>query len=259
MKIIDLRGRVFGRLTVIARDYTSIKSQARWICNCSCGNTTIVFGNNLRKGSTRRCGCLFLESIRETSNHVIKHGRHSSPEYQAYHDMLQRCYNDKVRNYHRYGGRGIEVCFEWRVSFENFFRDMGLRPSKRYSLDRIENDGNYEPGNCRWATREEQDNNKSANVRYFIDGDSLTISQISRRYNIPRARLESRLKRGDDIEKAVTPEIRYKPMKQYCSEDGVCKSLKEWGYELDIPYRKMWKLIHERGKSLDEIISSKRD
>lgn len=115
-------------------------------------------------------------------------------EYRSWYGMIQRCYNPKHDNYHRYGGRGIQVCNHWQQSFKNFLTDMGPRPTPRHSIDRIDNDGHYEPGNCRWATIEEQSNNKSTTLRVKLDnGETVTSKQLRDRYNLTRNQLYSRL------------------------------------------------------------------
>ena len=253
MKFIDLTGRKFGRLTAIARSKGSTSSGYKWFCVCDCGNETFVLGSNLRHGHVRSCGCLVKEFHKRDKSWLLKHGMYKSPEYQAYHDMIQRCTNPESQRWDRYGSRGITVCPRWLESFENFYTDMGPRPSKNHSLDRKDNNGNYDPDNCRWATFIEQVNNKSDNRTYDLNGETLTISQIARKYNIPRGRLATRLKNGDTIENAVSPGVRYKPMHQY-ELDGVSKSLKEWANEYDLPYRRLWKRIHESGMSLRQAL-----
>lgn len=256
MKFIDLTGQKFGRLTAIVRSIGRTANGYKWFCECDCGNETFVLGVNLRSGQTRSCGCLSLEVNRAEKPWAVKHGMYKSPEYQAYHDMIRRCTNPDSQRWDRYGARGISVCPRWLESFENFYSDMGPRPSKNHSLDREDNDGNYEPGNCRWTTFLEQVNNKSDNRTYDLNGETLTISQIARKYNIPRGRLDTRLKKGDSIEEAISPEVRYKPMHQY-EMNGISKSLKEWASEYGLPYRKVWKRIHESGMTLEQAINRK--
>lgn len=155
----DLRGKIFHRLIVIdtADRLDNAIKEVAYRCLCECGNEVVVSARSLLSNNTKSCGCYHDELLR-TNN--IKHNMCYSVEYSAWRHMLQRCYNPNTKHYNRYGGRGIEVCHRWRESFENFYKDMGPRPVG-LSIDRIDNDGNYEPGNCRWATSKQQMNNRS--------------------------------------------------------------------------------------------------
>jgi hypothetical protein len=152
---IDLTGLHFDRLTVLG-----FKGRARghswWWCLCSCGKVTPARMQRLRLGKKKSCGCWKVETDKI---HSLVHGQSTgprTPEYRAWQNMLNRCRNPRVKKYPLYGGRGITVCDRWRESFQNFFADMGRKPTAKHSLDRIDVDGNYEPANCRWATSAEQ-------------------------------------------------------------------------------------------------------
>ena len=153
----DIRGIRFGRLTAIERIGTSKTTRAAiWECRCDCQNECSVVSTRLRSGNTASCGCLYKET-RHTNN--FRHGLSHSPEYRSWRGMFSRCCTQKNPKYPTYGGRGIAVCKRWR-KFTNFISDMGFRPTSGHSIDRINNDGNYEPSNCRWATRGQQQLNK---------------------------------------------------------------------------------------------------
>jgi hypothetical protein len=152
----DITGRRFARLLVISRSpRPNPKSQkAQWICRCDCGTQLDVVGDNLRTGNTRSCGCLKKEL---SISRPFKHGQSHTLAYRSWHGARSRCTDPEDPAYSYYGARGITFCARWD-KFENFLADMGDRPRGR-SLDRIDNDGNYEPDNCRWATRAEQRKN----------------------------------------------------------------------------------------------------
>ena len=149
--LADLTGQAFGLLTVLERAPNTAQSrQAHWLCVCACGKETVVNGSSLRRGRTRSCGC-----------GRIRHGlAGKTPEYHVWEGIKQRCLNPNHARYEYWGGRGVTVCQRWAESFEAFYADMCPRPSPGHSIDRVDNDGNYEPGNCRWATASQQQRNR---------------------------------------------------------------------------------------------------
>jgi hypothetical protein len=156
-KFIDLTNQRFGRLLAMERNGTGNTGQANWKCLCDCGKVTNVLGDNLRRGLQVSCGCFHLEKI---TTHGATKGSKKSIEYKIWQEMRRRCADVHSESFQFYGARGITVCDRWLNSFENFFDDMGKRPSPRHSIDRIYNDDGYSPSNCRWATGTQQSINQ---------------------------------------------------------------------------------------------------
>lgn len=174
----------YGRLTIIE---TLADRRAR--VRCDCGNEKTVRVDYMKAGRTLSCGCLRAEML---SKRRTTHGMTESREYRAWRKMKERCYLPNTLNFNRWGGRGITVCEKWRNSFEAFLADMGPCPD-RGTLDRINVDGNYEPGNCRWITHKEQMNNMSSNVIIEHDGKALTMAQWAEYLGIKYATLRRRI------------------------------------------------------------------
>ena len=194
----DLSGRTFGRLEVLSRAPNK-GPKVRWICRCSCGKKREVAATSLTSGKSLSCGCLRKELL-SADNNQTTHGMTGSPEYMSWWSMKQRCLNPNTINYRNYGGRGITICERWLNSLENFLVDMGRRPEGT-SLDRHPNpNGNYEPGNCRWANRKQQGRNKS-NSRYLAAfGATGTLSDWVECSGIPKTTLTKAIARLGNLE-----------------------------------------------------------
>ncbi len=186
--------RRYGRLEIIGiAGRMPTTKHLLVICRCDCGTVKTIGLNNLRSQGTESCGCLHSE---RTSAKATTHGLSQSPEYLIRNAMINRCKDPKNKEFLRYGARGIKVCERWRESFENFIEDMGMRPSADHSLDRIDNSGNYEPGNVRWATRLEQGRNKRNNVMITHNGETLSAADWGRRLGICAKLIRSRFHLG---------------------------------------------------------------
>lgn len=157
----------FGRLTVVEEKLTPCGDRFRTmaICDCDCGGKVTTRLSELKRGHVQSCGCLRRDVgiARAACRPGLRHGDCKSAEYSTWESMLTRCTNPKTKNWLSYGGRGITVCDRWRSDYANFIADMGRKPSPQHSIDRVDNNGNYEPGNCRWATDAEQRSNKRWN------------------------------------------------------------------------------------------------
>jgi hypothetical protein len=208
MKRADVVGQTFGFLTVIADAPDRHRSFRVQVVSCVCGTIKTVSLNALRKGEIKSCGCMKVAlGIAANTRHgySAKGGR---AEYNAWGSMRERCHNPRHHSYSRYGGRGITVCDWWRSDFANFLADMGPRPSPAHSLDRIDNNGNYEPGNCRWATIDQQASNKRTNVKVSAFGETLHMREWSRRTGLSASGIKRRLAHGWSPERALSEPAR---------------------------------------------------
>jgi hypothetical protein len=191
----DMTGQKYGRWTVI--EYID---HGVWRCRCDCGTIGAVQRSGLRLGHSKSCGCFMSD---EAVRRQTTHGMTKTSEYRIWSMMKVRCNKPEHRTYKYYGGRGIKVCDEWEHSFEAFLKAVGNRPSKKHTLDRIDNNGNYCPENCRWATRAQQDNNRRNNKVITWREETKTLSQWCIHLGIDHARVRRRMQEGMSFERAV--------------------------------------------------------
>jgi hypothetical protein len=199
----DLSDLRFGRLLVLKQTpFLNDKGEHAWWCKCECGKTVSVRGYCLRRGSTSSCGCLRGDNGKVA---WTTHGLTHSSVYSSWISMIRRCTNPETEKYSLYGGRGIKVCDRWLNSVEAFETDMPPRPGEGYSIDRINTNGNYEPGNCKWSTAEEQSNNRR-NVKHFeYNGEMLSVAQIARKVGFSYTALYTRIIRdGMSVKEAIS-------------------------------------------------------
>lgn len=202
MKAIQSVGVKYGRITVLK--IIGIETGSSIVEGvCECGKSWTGRLNGLRSGMIRSCGCLKSEEARKPKTHGMTTGG-KSPEYRIWASMIQRCYNPKRDYYHCYGGRGITVCDRWRYSFENFFEDMGKRPSSKHSIDRINNDKSYSPENCQWSTAKEQGRNTRTTRLVEFEGEMVSLQSVSEKHGIPYGTMRHRLAKGMSVANAIS-------------------------------------------------------
>lgn len=207
-KYIDLTGQRFVRLTVLSRnaEKSDLKKHSYFNCICDCGNTRVVASGDLKNGSSKSCGCITKET---TITRNTKHGEGHTNLYEVWCAIKARCCNSTNKAFKNYGGRGITICDEWKL-FVNF-KEWALRTGygKGLSIDRIDNDGNYEPHNCRWTTRKVQTNNTRRNNRFEYNGELKTISELADIAGLKYRVLHDRLVRYKmDIQRAMNSPVK---------------------------------------------------
>ena len=202
-------GEVFHKLTVLEQVESHPTSKNRMVrCACACGNEAVKDWSSVWRGKTRSCGCMKADKARANGYASKTHGKRYSREYAIWRGLHTRCYNVSDPGYRNYGALGITVCDRWH-KFENFYADMGDRPTPGHSIDRIDVDGPYSPENCRWVTNaEQQQRNKRTNRRVTAFGETLCLAEWGRRYNLRPETISERLAYGWGTEKAVSKPSR---------------------------------------------------
>lgn len=203
-KIVDLKGKRFGRLTVIEYAGLNKNRKAIWKCKCECGNEINVVGCNLKSGNTKSCGCYNHDKIMERN---YKHNMSNTRLFRIWVGMIQRCKNKNNSVYSYYGGNGITICTEWEKDFEVFYKwAISNGYKENLTLDRKNNNGNYEPSNCRWVTIKEQQRNKTNNINVEINGITKILPEWAEMFNIKYKTIKNRYdegKRGIDLIKPI--------------------------------------------------------
>lgn len=192
---IPISGRKFGRLLVVHEVEKGV-----WLCRCDCGTECRKKKAYLLDGGTSSCGCLRVELA---ASRTRSHSKSHTVEYKAWAAMKARCQNERHADWRKYGGRGIKVCERWQ-SFENFYADMGSRPSGG-ALDRIDNDKGYEPGNCRWTSYTQNNRNRRSNVNVTINGVTKCLGEWAKDVGLWPSTIRGRLKRGESGEQLLRP------------------------------------------------------
>lgn len=213
MKRSNLKGKKFGRLKVDKMIYIK-NGHIYWKCKCDCGNDCIVKGYSLKSGNTKSCGCLQKENA---SKAKYKHRMSKTKLYKRWEDIKKRCYNKNSYNYKNYGGRGIKMCDEWLNDFMNFYSwAMENGYEEKLSIDRINNNGDYEPNNCRWVDIKTQCNNRRSNHLITYKGKTQNVSQWCEELNVSRSMVEFRLRKGLSLDEVFTkPSRTHKKNKLY--------------------------------------------
>ena len=205
-KIKDITGLKFGKWLVLSLSEERKKNRIAWLCRCDCGKEKVLIGSYLKSGKLKGCHC---DDSMIGIDYRAKHGRRNTPEYNSWQSMKKRCYDPTNENFKHYGGRGIIVCDRWIDSFENFFKDMGIKPSLKHTIDRIDTNGNYSLENCKWSTPIEQGNNKRNCIILTMDSKQMTLKQACVMKNIPSGLVYNRVQHGWSIEEALnTPRMR---------------------------------------------------
>lgn len=200
-------GKRFGKLVVVERRGTGKRRAAVWLCKCDCGQERLLETGPLNAGRVRSCGCLKNEMSAKRlrgNTLALTHGKNRTSEYRAWQGMVDRCEYPQTSSYPHYGGRGIAICAEWRRSFEAFFRDVGPRPTPQHSIDRIDVNGNYEPGNVRWATATDQQRNKRNNRVLEHAGQKMCVSAWADEVGLGAQTIRNRLDAGWTVERALS-------------------------------------------------------
>jgi hypothetical protein len=241
----DIAGQRFGDLVVIELT-ERIGHTWHWRCQCDCGRETVADGHNIRNGTTKSCGCRVRRNDARLTHGHARAGS-ITPEYRSWQGMIRRCTNPDEPCFHRYGGRGIKVYQRWLDSFEAFFADMGPKPTPTHTIERSDNNGHYEPGNCVWATKTEQARNRRSARLLLFRGETKPLWEWAEITGLDRSTIEGRLGLGWPIERVLTEPLRW----QTVTFRGETLRLTEWARRLGISYYTLHRRLKD-GCSVEE-------
>lgn len=228
--------------------------KAVWLFKCDCGNSHEARSNAVRSGGTVSCGCVHLEKLRAQHR---THGQSKTREYKIWKGMKKRCYNEAEKAFPSYGGRGICVCDRWLDSFPNFIDDMGRAPSNIHSIDRIDNNGNYEPGNCRWATPTVQACNTRKSARVQVAGALVSMPQAAHDAGMDPRLVRSRMqKHGWSADDALGLEPRPTRWKERINFRGESLTIAEIAKQIGLPWRVLHRRVRESGWDIERAVST---
>lgn len=244
----DLAGKKFGKLTVVERLKKDHHGAWLWRCVCECGGETIRSSGSLRRA--KGCGCLqHVTPVIALGREV--HGMTGSPEHETWLAIKHRCgHFPRTKGNPIYIRRGIKVCDRWLNSFTAFFKDMGPRPSQHHSIERVDNDSGYEPGNCRWATIAEQSNNRSNTLRFTLNGVEKPLAVWCRELGVNRHSVWGRIKSGMSFEDAIAVPQREAEL---ITVAGISKTIPEWGQMIGVTVTSAYRL-HRQGKLAERVL-----
>ena len=205
MKVIEIQpGTRYGNLTIISEAPRRNPTRRYVLCRCDCGQLTEPALAAIRNGNTTSCGCVHRAN---TGNLKRRHNLRRTPEYQTWAGMTQRCLNPNNPQFHNYGGRGIKVCERW-LDFQAFYNDMGVRPSASSEIDRIDNNGDYCPENCKWVDHKTNSNNRRTNVVLELNGVKKNVTEWADHLGLTQSAVYARLKRGWSVERTLTTPLK---------------------------------------------------
>ena len=260
----DLTGQKFGRLTVAEKKGTDNRGEVLWVCECVCGEQSIVLGGNLRSGHSKSCGCLKGEVLRgKATTHGMSRSRVAGKQqariYGIWADMKRRCLNPNKREYKWYGGRGITVCDEWQEFQPFYFWAIQNGYADNLTIERKDNDGNYGPGNCEWIPLGKQALNTTKNVRLTYDGRTMTMTEWSQEKGLGVSTLWNRLRNNWDLSLALETPINGirngKAPDLFFRHNGKDKSLKDWSRMLGVKYATLYRRIMVMGWSPEKALT----